>query len=61
MISGRISDILVDSANQVLVVLELFQILSARDEKFGMPVLVRRDSEITFSIVVAKVRTVATS
>ncbi|KAJ7724641.1 hypothetical protein B0H16DRAFT_1736581 [Mycena metata] len=54
MISGRISDILVDSANQVLVVLELFQILSARDEKFGMPVLVRRDSEITFSIVVAK-------
>ncbi|KAJ6542973.1 hypothetical protein B0H19DRAFT_865265, partial [Mycena capillaripes] len=55
MISGRISDILVDSGKVVLVVLELFQILGTRDETFGMPVLVRRDSEITFSIVWAKV------
>ncbi|KAJ7349682.1 hypothetical protein DFH08DRAFT_667969, partial [Mycena albidolilacea] len=54
IISGRISDILVDSDKVVLVVLELFQILGTRDETFGMPVLVRRDSEITFSIVLAK-------
>ncbi|KAJ7162515.1 hypothetical protein C8R46DRAFT_1283536, partial [Mycena filopes] len=54
MMSGRISDILVDSREQVLVVLELFRVLSVRDEIFGMPVLVRRDSEITFSIVPAK-------
>ncbi|KAJ7766095.1 hypothetical protein B0H16DRAFT_1793006, partial [Mycena metata] len=52
-ISGRITDILVDSGQQVLVVLELFQVLSARDEIFGMPVLVRRDSEVIFSIVPA--------
>ncbi|KAJ7032262.1 hypothetical protein C8F04DRAFT_1211182 [Mycena alexandri] len=45
IISGRISDILVDAGDKVLVVLELFQVLSARDEIFGMPVLVRRDSE----------------
>jgi len=54
-ISGRISDILIDPAGVILVVLELFQILSSRDEVYGMPVLVRRDSEVTFSIVPAKV------
>ncbi|KAJ6488082.1 hypothetical protein DFH09DRAFT_1377694 [Mycena vulgaris] len=54
LISGRISDILVNSAGVVLVVLELFQVLSSHDEVYGMPVLVRRDSEVTFSIVPAK-------
>ncbi|KAJ7364499.1 hypothetical protein DFH08DRAFT_920925 [Mycena albidolilacea] len=53
-IAGRISDILVDSASLVLVVLERFQVLSARDKTFGMPVLTRRDSEVTYSIVPAK-------
>ncbi|KAF7335904.1 hypothetical protein MSAN_02327500 [Mycena sanguinolenta] len=53
-ITGRISDILVDTAGVVLVVLEQFQVLSERDELYGMPVLVRRDGEVTFSIVPAK-------
>ncbi|KAJ7460141.1 hypothetical protein FB451DRAFT_1500376 [Mycena latifolia] len=53
--SGRISDILVNStSSEVLIVLELFRVLSSRDEVYGMPVLVRRDSEVTFSIVPAK-------
>ncbi|KAJ7280990.1 hypothetical protein C8J57DRAFT_1501189 [Mycena rebaudengoi] len=38
----------------ILVVVEVFQILSSRDETYGMPVLVRRDSEVTFLIVPAK-------
>ncbi|KAJ7450619.1 hypothetical protein FB451DRAFT_1186723 [Mycena latifolia] len=38
--SGRISDILVDpTSGVVLVVLELFQVLSSRDKVYGMPVL----------------------
>ncbi|KAJ7474552.1 hypothetical protein B0H11DRAFT_2428920, partial [Mycena galericulata] len=53
-ISGRISDILVDSTGVVVAVLEKFQILSCRDEVYGMPVLVRRDSEATYLIVPAK-------
>jgi hypothetical protein len=55
LISGRISDILVNPDKGILVILELFQILSSRDEVYGMPVLVRRDSEVTYSIVPAKV------
>ncbi|KAJ7246181.1 hypothetical protein C8J57DRAFT_1678249 [Mycena rebaudengoi] len=54
LISGRISDILVNPDKGILVILELFQILSSRDEVYGMPVLVRRDSEVTYSIVPAK-------
>jgi hypothetical protein len=54
-IPGRISDILVDGAGVVLVVLEPFQVLASRDEMYGMPILVRRDSEVTFLIVPAKV------
>ncbi|KAJ7885270.1 hypothetical protein B0H14DRAFT_3737214 [Mycena olivaceomarginata] len=50
MIPGRISDILVDNGGTVLVVLEVFQVLSARDETYGVPFLVRRHSEVTFSI-----------
>ncbi|KAJ7689562.1 hypothetical protein B0H17DRAFT_1160101 [Mycena rosella] len=53
-ISGRISDILADSTGMVLVVLELFQICSSRDEVYGMPVLVCRHSEVEFSIVPGK-------
>lgn len=54
-ICGRVSDILQDVNGVVLVVLENFQVLSSRDEVYGMPVLVRRDSETTFSIVIGKV------
>ncbi|KAF8134135.1 hypothetical protein K438DRAFT_1911731 [Mycena galopus ATCC 62051] len=54
LISGRISDILVDAVGAVVVVLELFQVLKSRDEVYGMPVLVRRDSEVTFLLVPAK-------
>jgi hypothetical protein len=54
-IPGRISDILVDGAGVVLVVLEPFQVLASWDEMYGMPILVRRDSEVTFLIVPAKV------
>ncbi|KAJ7829031.1 hypothetical protein B0H14DRAFT_3718234 [Mycena olivaceomarginata] len=53
-ITGRISDILVDPAGVVLVVLERFQVLKERDELYGMPVLVRRDGETTFCIVPAQ-------
>ncbi|KAJ6632545.1 hypothetical protein B0H10DRAFT_1938140 [Mycena sp. CBHHK59/15] len=38
-ISGRISDILVDTTGNVVVVVELFQVLSTRDKLYGMPVL----------------------
>ncbi|KAJ7243523.1 hypothetical protein C8J57DRAFT_1556786 [Mycena rebaudengoi] len=54
LISGRISEILVNSDKGILVIIELFQVLSSRDEAYGMPVLVRRDSEVTYSIVPAK-------
>ncbi|KAJ7688946.1 hypothetical protein B0H14DRAFT_3668449 [Mycena olivaceomarginata] len=50
-ISGRISEILTNDARATIVVLELFQVLSVRDPLYGMPVLVRRDSEVTFNIV----------
>ncbi|KAJ7734971.1 hypothetical protein B0H14DRAFT_3613787 [Mycena olivaceomarginata] len=50
-ISGRISDILTNDARATIVVLELFQVLSVRDPLYGMPVLVRRNSVITFQIV----------
>ncbi|KAJ7657132.1 hypothetical protein B0H17DRAFT_1263286 [Mycena rosella] len=53
-ISGRSSDILADTTGVVLVVLEVFQICSSRDEIYGMPVLVRRHSEVEFSIVLVK-------
>ncbi|KAK7027218.1 hypothetical protein R3P38DRAFT_2623909 [Favolaschia claudopus] len=53
-ISGRISEILAGITGSPIVVLEAFQVLSVRDEVYGMPVLVRRDGEITFSILPAK-------
>ncbi|KAJ6591419.1 hypothetical protein B0H10DRAFT_2179282 [Mycena sp. CBHHK59/15] len=39
IISGRISEVLLGDDSAVLVVLELFQVLSVRDELYGMPVL----------------------
>ncbi|KAJ6524031.1 hypothetical protein B0H19DRAFT_934723 [Mycena capillaripes] len=53
-VCGRISDILCNQDSDALVVLELFQVLSTRDERIGMPILVRRDSEVVFSIFPAK-------
>ncbi|KAF8193520.1 hypothetical protein K438DRAFT_2131595 [Mycena galopus ATCC 62051] len=53
-IPGRIADILVDSNGAILVVLEVFQVLSDRDEIYGVPGLVRRDSEEIFSIAPSK-------
>ncbi|KAJ7362661.1 hypothetical protein DFH08DRAFT_1025021 [Mycena albidolilacea] len=37
-----------------IVVVELFQIMGVRHSRYGMPVLARRDDEITFSILPAK-------
>ncbi|KAJ7245583.1 hypothetical protein C8J57DRAFT_1679671 [Mycena rebaudengoi] len=54
LISGRISEILVNPDKGILVIIELFQVLSSRDAAYGMPVLVRQDSEVTYSIVPAK-------
>ncbi|KAJ6612184.1 hypothetical protein B0H10DRAFT_2177449 [Mycena sp. CBHHK59/15] len=45
MITGRLD---------VIIVLELFQVLSVRDEHYGMPVLVRRDGEKIFTIISAE-------
>ncbi|KAJ7693871.1 hypothetical protein B0H17DRAFT_1132256 [Mycena rosella] len=53
-ISGRISDILANTTGMVLIVLDLFQVLSSRDEVYGMPVLERRHAEVQFSIFPAK-------
>ncbi|KAJ7126361.1 hypothetical protein C8R46DRAFT_1146707 [Mycena filopes] len=53
-ISGRILDILVSANGEALVIVEQFQVLSSRDEIYGMPVLVRKDSEEIFSIVAGK-------
>ncbi|KAJ7697137.1 hypothetical protein B0H17DRAFT_1130453 [Mycena rosella] len=54
VISGRISDILVNSAGVVLVVLERFQVLSSRDEMYGMPVLleliVSSEPQVQFNV-----------
>ncbi|KAJ7175598.1 hypothetical protein C8R46DRAFT_1249143 [Mycena filopes] len=53
-ISGRISDILTNDSGTTIVVMETFQVLNARDDTFGMPVLVRRDGETTFTVLPAK-------
>jgi hypothetical protein len=55
MITGRVSDILIENNLTVIIVLELFQVLSVRDEHYGMPVLVRRDWEKIFTIISAEV------
>ncbi|KAJ6615957.1 hypothetical protein B0H10DRAFT_2164767 [Mycena sp. CBHHK59/15] len=53
-VTGRVSEILIDKTATVVLVLELFQVLSVRDNIYGMPVMVRRDGETTFSIIPAK-------
>ncbi|KAJ7893881.1 hypothetical protein B0H14DRAFT_2559509 [Mycena olivaceomarginata] len=58
-ISGRISDILTNHTGTAIVVLEMFQVLSARDPLYGMPVLVRHDGETTFTILPGKVWKIA--
>ncbi|KAJ6610872.1 hypothetical protein B0H10DRAFT_2193179 [Mycena sp. CBHHK59/15] len=52
--TGRVSEMWSSYTGTVIVILELFQVLSTRDETFGMPVLVRRDGETTFLIIPAK-------
>jgi len=57
LVTGRIFDILQDTSGDIsLVVLDVFQIASVRDEIFGTPVLVRRFNEKTTLIVSTKVR-----
>ncbi|KAF7378116.1 hypothetical protein MSAN_00235900 [Mycena sanguinolenta] len=53
-VPGRITDILVNGSGVILVVLEVFQVLASRDEIYGVPVLVRRDSEETLIIAPGK-------
>ncbi|KAJ7429260.1 hypothetical protein B0H11DRAFT_2167409 [Mycena galericulata] len=53
-VSGRISEILQNVDSVALVVLELFQVLSRRDERYGMPILVRQNARTIFSILPAK-------
>ncbi|KAJ7933114.1 hypothetical protein B0H13DRAFT_1856407 [Mycena leptocephala] len=52
--STRISEIFTNSAAVAVVILEVFQVLSVRDELYGMPVLVRRDGETIFTIIPAE-------
>ncbi|KAJ7874504.1 hypothetical protein B0H14DRAFT_3106735 [Mycena olivaceomarginata] len=54
IICGRLSDILCNQLGVAIVVVELFQIMGVRHSRYGMPVLARRDDEITFSILPAK-------
>ncbi|KAJ7868525.1 hypothetical protein B0H14DRAFT_2346529, partial [Mycena olivaceomarginata] len=54
IICGRLSDILCNQSGKAIVVVELFQIIGGRHSRYGMPVLARRDDEITFSILPAK-------
>jgi hypothetical protein len=56
VISGRITEILCAVSDlSVVVLLEVFQVLSSRDPVYGMPVLVRRNSETTLMIIPSKV------
>ncbi|KAJ7239672.1 hypothetical protein C8J57DRAFT_1564739 [Mycena rebaudengoi] len=55
VISGRITEILCAVSDlSVVVLLEVFQVLSSRDPVYGMPVLVRRNSETTLMIIPSK-------
>ncbi|KAJ7480287.1 hypothetical protein B0H11DRAFT_2421034 [Mycena galericulata] len=53
-VSGCISEILQNVDSVALVVLELFQVLSRRDKRYGMPILVRQNARTIFSILPAK-------
>ncbi|KAF7349602.1 hypothetical protein MSAN_01685700 [Mycena sanguinolenta] len=54
IICGRLVDILCNKSGSSIVVIELFQLLGVRHSHYGMPVLARRDGEITFSLLPAK-------
>ncbi|KAJ7619414.1 hypothetical protein FB45DRAFT_1033278 [Roridomyces roridus] len=51
VVAGKIATILKDVSGQALVVLEFFQVSAKRDDVYGMPVLTKRDSEMTYMIV----------
>ncbi|KAJ7749818.1 hypothetical protein DFH07DRAFT_746516, partial [Mycena maculata] len=53
MIVGRIDTILDDGNGTSIVVLDVFQASSTRDDIFGMPILTRRQSETAYMIVPA--------
>ena len=55
---GSIAEIFarVDAPNEVVAIIEVFHILADRDAKFGMPVLSRRNGEVTSIVVPVAVR-----
>ena len=56
-ITGRIVEILAHSAgNRAVVIIDIFQVLSARHDIFGMPMLARRNDEITYIAISSAVR-----
>ena len=56
-ITGRIVEILTNPAeSRAVVVIDVFQVLSTRHNIFGMPMLARRNSEITYIAISSTVR-----
>ncbi|KAJ7476349.1 hypothetical protein B0H11DRAFT_1727263 [Mycena galericulata] len=53
LITGRINAILEDGNGVAVIILDVFHVTDSRHDIFGMPVLVRRQSETTFLIVPA--------
>ncbi|KAJ7477986.1 hypothetical protein B0H11DRAFT_2424571 [Mycena galericulata] len=51
LITGRIDAILENGNGASVIVLDVFQVSDSRHDIFGMPILVRRQSETTFLIV----------
>jgi len=50
--TGRIVEILADiSGKRAMVVIDIFQVLSTRHNVFGMPMLARRNDEITYVVI----------
>lgn len=60
LITGRIDNILqeveVSGKASAIIILDVFEISETRHGIYGMPILVRRQSEVTFMIVPAPVR-----
>ena len=56
-ITGRIVEILTNPPeNRAVVVIDVFHILSTRHNIFGMPMLARRNGEITYIAISSTVR-----
>ena len=56
-ITGRIVEILTNTLeNRVIVVIDVFQVLSSRHHIFGMPMLARHNDEITYIAIFSTVR-----